>query len=50
MHSDGGAYFVFTTVSSSDHVGLIDIFGHHGNVLATMVTDISLFSIFFNNS
>ncbi len=34
MHSDVSAYFVF--VSSTGHLGLIDIFGHHGNVLATM--------------
>ncbi len=34
MQSDGSAYFVF--VSSTDHLGLLDIFGHYGNVLATM--------------
>ncbi len=46
MLSDGSAYFLFST----DHLGIIDIFGHHGNILATMVTDISLSPLFFNNS
>ncbi len=48
MHSACSAYFVF--VSSTVHLGLIVIFSHHGNLLATMVTDISLFPLFFNNS
>ena len=49
MHSDDNAYLVF--VSSTDHLGLIDSFGHHDNVLATIyVTDISPTPFFFNNS
>ena len=36
MHCDGSEHFVF--VSSTDHLSLIDIFGHHGNFLATYGT------------